>query len=302
MVARYPFNMEQTGTLQAGVGILCVGLAVRAGVMPFAGGASDLIEAAPQAAIVMLGAVTPAVLVVGLEMLGPSASAVAGGPWPVAGARSQSLTTALLLPGVGALLAGLRGIAGPFGAVQSQDKTTLDFGPFASLKGMLWTLDSLISAGVALQVAWALFGVVWGSRQGMVGGALLAANLALTVPLLLSEPPRLLRMAGAASLVGLPPFGGFPGTLLVAQAATNAGGVWLALLLLGSVLVAAGWLNYQVASSGSPVPSQPQATPVRARPLTEPPVRDLRFLWWALLAAQLALAALSLPLYRWLVA
>src|SRR5947208_893303 len=85
---------------------------------------------------------------------------------------------------------------------------------------------------------------VGGTRQGTVGAALLAANLALTVPLVLSRPPRLLMMAGAASLVGLPPFGGFPGTLLVAQTAASAGGVWLALLLLGSALVAAAWLNY----------------------------------------------------------
>jgi formate hydrogenlyase subunit 3/multisubunit Na+/H+ antiporter MnhD subunit len=155
---------------------------------------------------------------------------------------------------------------------------------------------------VALQVAWALFGVVSGSGQGTVGAALLAANLALTVPLMLSRPPRLLMMAGAASLVGLPPFGGFPGTLLVAQAATNAGGVWLALLLLGSVLTAAAWLNYQVQGPGSGVQGQAQATldPVGAVP--EPPVRDLRFQWGALIAAQFALVALSLPLYQWLVA
>ena len=291
MVARYPFNMEQTGTLQAGVGMLCVGLAVRAGVMPFAGGASDLIEAAPQAAIMMLGAVTPVVLVVGLEIFGGE-SAV-----PNLAPALRVAEPALLLPGVGALLAGLRSIAVVSGqwSVVSARRQTLTTGH--------WPLTTdLVGASVALQVAWALFGVVSGSRQGTVGAALLAANLALTVPLVLPRPPRLLTMAGAASLVGLPPFGGFPGTLLVAQAATDAGGLWLALLLLGSVLVAAAWLNYQIASPASRVESQAQATLDAAQAVREPPARDFRFLWWALLAAQFALVALSLPLYQWLVA
>jgi formate hydrogenlyase subunit 3/multisubunit Na+/H+ antiporter MnhD subunit len=48
---------------------------------------------------------------------------------------------------------------------------------------------------------------------------------------------------GVASLLGLPPFGGFAGAMLVAQSAANAGGLWLALLLAGSGLVGGAWLS-----------------------------------------------------------
>ena len=50
-------------------------------------------------------------------------------------------------------------------------------------------------------------------------------------------------VVGVASLLGLPPFGGFAGTLLVAQASVNVSGFWLAVMLLGSMLVAARWVT-----------------------------------------------------------
>jgi formate hydrogenlyase subunit 3/multisubunit Na+/H+ antiporter MnhD subunit len=263
MLASYPFNMERAGMLQAGLGLLCVGLAVRVGIMPFGGGAPDLIEAAPQAAIVTLGAIAPSVLIAGLEMLGRAG--------PNLAPNLQVAEPALLIPAVGALLAGLRALA--------------------ALPGLRPTMDArlslLLSASVGLQMAWALFGVVSGSRQGTVGAALLAANLALTVPLMLARPSRRMAMAGAASLLGLPPLGGFPGALLVAQAATNVGGFWLSLLLLGSVLAAGAWLGW--APAAIRLEGDGPSTPWL-----------LKVLAWVLLAAQLALAALALPLYGWL--
>ena len=89
-------------------------------------------------------------------------------------------------------------------------------------------LPVLIAMSAAAQAGWALFGVLSGSRMGATGAVMLGANLALAVPLLVVSsqrangnvegPKSRLGIAiGAASLLGLPPFGGFTGTLMVAQ-------------------------------------------------------------------------------------
>jgi NADH:ubiquinone oxidoreductase subunit 2 (subunit N) len=106
---------------------------------------------------------------------------------------------------------------------------------------------------VALSLGWALFGVLSGSRSGAVGACLLAINIALSVPLLVASgevrgaSARLSAAGtavGALSLLGIPPLGGTAGTLLLSQAAANLNGVWLAVLLLGSLLTAGAWLGW----------------------------------------------------------
>src|SRR5262249_55464708 len=121
-----------------------------------------------------------------------------------------------------------------------------------------------------------------------VGAALLAANLAITVPLVLLARSKLVLMVGAASLLGLPPLGGFPGMLLVAQAASGVSVGWLGLLLLGSALAAAGWLSRQTGVvdiwDGAPPPGV------------------LRVLLWVLIVAQFVLVGLALWVYVWILA
>jgi formate hydrogenlyase subunit 3/multisubunit Na+/H+ antiporter MnhD subunit len=110
--------------------------------------------------------------------------------------------------------------------------------------------------------------VLSGSRMGATGAALLAANIAIAVPMLIvsfqkeeidtQNPKSKIQnpkskigiMVGAASLLGLPPFGGFVGTVLVAQAAANIGGIWLGTLLLGTLLVGVAWVGVGGRGSG----------------------------------------------------
>jgi hypothetical protein len=100
---------------------------------------------------------------------------------------------------------------------------------------------NLIAMTVAAATGWAMFGILSGSQAGAVGAVLIAGNIALTLPILVMG--RGWTAVGVASLLGLPPFGGFAGTLLVAGSAANVGGIWLAMMLVGSALVAAGWLG-----------------------------------------------------------
>lgn len=271
LLASYTFNLEKTGTLQIGLGLLAVGLAVRAGIMPFTGGASGLPEANPQAAIIALGAVTPTVLIAGILMLsplGPNSDA------PLIAAHLNPQSSLLLLGSLGALLAGVRALA----LLQAPGSNA----ELASRNSQLATFT-----GVALQAAWALFGVLAGSRAGMIGAALLAANLAVTVPLLAARGSKVGLAVGAASLLGLPPLGGFAGTLLVAQSAIEAGGAWLAMLVLGSVLTAVGWLGSDNRLLGMDDGAQRFA-----------PGAPLRLLSWTLIIAQVAMFVLALPLAR----
>ena len=148
---------------------------------------------------------------------------------------------------------------------------------------------------VAVAVSWAAFGVLSGSQMGAVGAVLIATNVALAAPLLLVGG-RWAVLVGAASLLGLPPFGGFEGALLVAQSAANAGGLWLALLLTGSALVGAAWLANRD-EEWTP-PAQDEDSDWRQR-LTDP----ILLLTLALAVAQVALflvsAARLTPLLNW---
>jgi NADH:ubiquinone oxidoreductase subunit 2 (subunit N) len=273
LVARYPYNQENVAALQTGLGLLVIGLVVRAGAMPFAGANADLVESAPSAAILALGATVPVVIVVGLLILRQ----------PETGPVSLSETSrqvALWIAVIGALLAGLRALGarerGP--GVSSRSAGRPD-------------LPVLVACSAALQTGWALFGVLSGSRPGADGAALLAVNIALAVPLVVvgsrlkiqssgleeaSMNPAL--AVGAASLLGLPPFGGFVGCVLVAQAAAEVNGWLLAALLLGSTGVAIAWLR---------------AVPSLAPEQAGTPNITLRLLAWALVGAQLVLLVLS---------
>jgi NADH:ubiquinone oxidoreductase subunit 2 (subunit N) len=279
LLARYSANLENRGLLQLALGLVAAGLAVRAGTMPFSAPANDMVSAAPGPAIIMLGAATPAVLVAGLLILAP----IEGSLVPAASAE--------WLGAVGALLAGLRALA----TIRERHGAQV--------------YPTLIGAAILLQVAWGLFGVLSGSRSGATGAILLAANLSLAVPLIViaaRDYPginnrRLLRFGlavGAISLLGLPPFGGFTGMLLVAQAATNSSGLWLTMLLSGSALTAGAWL------ATIPNPPQPDNPPpnttanIRAT-LTSPIPLLVCLLITAQLALFLASAQLSSLLAAW---
>ncbi len=223
LLSRYGLNLDNKGLLQLGLGLLAVGLMVRAGAMPFSAAAADMVESSPASAIIMLGAATPIVLAAGLLMFG----SVEG---------SLRASSAAWLGAIAALLAGVLALAGAEKRENQQQRI----------------LALLIAASVSMQIGWALFGVLSGSRSGAVGALLIATNLELAVPLVVVsslnwEQPKNRSVVGLAlgvgSLMGLPPFGGFGGMVLVGQAAVNAGGVWLAVLLLGTGLVAAGWLR-----------------------------------------------------------
>jgi hypothetical protein len=232
LVQRYGFRLEDRPLLQAGLGLMAVGLMVRAGVMPFSASASDLVVSSPGAAVLLLGAVSPVVLVTGLLLLSPIEGSLRGSSMAWLGVA-------------GALLAGVRALGASRAAtVNPSDRTP---GPH-----FMSTKTSLIAATIALQSAWALFGVLSGSRTGAVGSVLLVLNLSLAVSLLVAGQGRwnatgrwakAALAVGTASMLGLPPLGGFVGTLLVAQAAANSGGIWLGLMLLGSALTATAWVS-----------------------------------------------------------
>jgi formate hydrogenlyase subunit 3/multisubunit Na+/H+ antiporter MnhD subunit len=225
LVERYAFNLENRGLLQLGLSLLAIGVIVRAGSMPFAAASADTIEAAPSAALMMLGAATPVVLLVGLITFAP-----------IDGTVARQAGTAWL-GAAGTLLAGLRALGvllerrvGPADSEPNTEPLTR------------WTAAeaNLIAMTVAAPVGWAIFGILSGSRMGAVGAILIAANMALALPIVVMG--RKWATVGVLSLLGLPPFGGFVGTIMVASSAANTGGVWLGLLLVGTALVGAGWL------------------------------------------------------------
>jgi NADH:ubiquinone oxidoreductase subunit 2 (subunit N) len=227
LLSRYGLTLENKALLQLGVGLISIGLLVRAGAMPFASASADLIDASPGPAINLLGAATPAVILVGLLLLVPvDRSILAGNSTAWVGA------VAVLLAGVRAL-----GVRLPDRPVAASDNTSI-------------VPAELVAATIALQVGWAITGVLTKSDAGAWGALLLSMNIALAVPLIIvsagrvrSSPMRVGLVVGVASLLGLPPFGGFAGTLLVAQASVNVSGFWLAVMLLGSMLVAARWVT-----------------------------------------------------------
>ncbi|HKP54539.1 MAG TPA: hypothetical protein VJ183_18030 [Chloroflexia bacterium] len=239
LLDRYSLSLERRALLQLGLSLLSVGLLVRAGAMPFAAPFSDTMRAAPGVAILIMGAAVPATLGVGLLMLTPVEGSVVS--------ASQTAWVAA----VGVLLAGVRAVGiSDFGfvpkAVSDLEKRQ---------RAVEVGLPVLGAMSVAAQVGWAMFGVLSGSRIGATGAVLLAANIAIAFPLLIvsiqkegnlkseirNPKSEIGIMAGAASLLGLPPFGGFIGTLMVAQAAANVSGIWLGALLLGTLFVGMAW-------------------------------------------------------------
>ena len=274
LLDRYGFNLENTGLLQFGVALLAVGLLMRAGSMPFSAGHADALETTPSWAILLLGAIAPVSLVAGLLMLAPIEGDLARG------------AAAGWLGAVGALLAGVRAL----GALRKPTPRP-DAQPEAEKLAAIAIIKAMT---VALAVSWAVYGLLSGSQMGAVGAVLLATNIALAVPLLVLGG-RWIALIGAASLLGLPPFGGFTGAILVAGSAANAGGLWLALLLLGSALVAAAWLS----TIFKPEAKEPDTQTVRRNRLTEP----ILLVAFVLIIAQLALFLLSnnrlTPLLDW---
>ncbi len=294
LMDRYALNLENRPLLQFALGLMALGLMVRAGAAPFSAASSDLVQAAPGSALMVLGAVGPAVLVAGLLMLAPQRDIMAaGGVWAWPGA-------------VGVLLAGMRALAAARHALSVSGSVAVAVA-VASVPdnsenngGMPGRLErhgyaagpaaDLIAATAALQTGWALFGVLCGSRAGAVGAALVALNMALAVPLLVtayrypapapvSQAQGLRRaglIVGAGSLLGLPLSGGFAGDLMIAQAAASAGGVWVALLLVGSGLTGAGWLATLWAGASAAHGGNGTAPVSRAREPQEPRPHGVR--------------------------
>jgi formate hydrogenlyase subunit 3/multisubunit Na+/H+ antiporter MnhD subunit len=222
LVARYALRLENQALLQAGVAALAVGLAARAGLMPFSASFTDMLRTVPGVSTLALGAGLPTAVALGLLLFSP----IEGG--------SIRASSVAWLGGIGALLAGLRAL--------DQIRN-----PRSEIR------NHLVAMTVALSLGWALFGVLSGSRSGAVGAGLLAINIAVSVPLLVASgevrgaSARLSAVGtavGALSLLGVPPLGGTAGTLLLSQAAANLSGVWLAVLLLGSLLAAGAWLGW----------------------------------------------------------
>lgn len=271
LLDRYGFNLENTRLLQFGVALLAVGMLVRAGSMPFSAPWADALETTPPASILLLGAIAPVALVAGMLMLAPIEGNLARG------------AAAGWLGAAGALLAGLRAI-GTLRMSRGNEPGEVKSEKIAVIKAMT----------VALATAWAAYGILSGSQTGAVGAILIATNIALAVPLLVVGG-RWIGLIGAASLLGLPPFGGFSGTMLIAGSAANAGGLWLALLLVGSALVAAAWLStvFKPERGKSDVPA------TRRKLISDP----LMLVAVVLIVAQLALFLLSnsrlTPLLDW---
>ena len=239
LLSRYGLTLENRALLQLGVGLLSIGLLVRAGAMPFASAGADLIDAAPGPAINLLGAATPAVILVGLLLLLPADHTLFTG------------NSTAWIGSVAVLLAGVRALG-----IQTAPSGITNYAN-ASIRNSNAVPAELVAATIALQVGWALTGALTRSEAGAAGALLLSVNIALAAPLIIvsagrarSGPMRVGLAVGVASLLGLPPFGGFAGMLLVAQASVNLSGVWLAVMLLGSMLVAAKWVvslrNYEL--------------------------------------------------------
>ena len=270
LLARYPFNLERTDLLQFGFGLLAVGLAVRVGSMPWAAAFVDLIAAAPAAAIMALGAGLPVVLVASIRMMEPVQAALTS-------TSPTGRQVALGLGALGGVLAGVRALSAVVDGRQAGTRSA--------------TLATLVGTGVALQLGWALFGVMSASAAGTTGAILLALNLALVVPLGAVAVRRggTALAVSAGSLLGLPPLGGFVGMALVAQAAVQQSGVWLALLLVGTALEGTAWLRARAWDSGDGEEDTDGAFA---------PGAPLGLLAWVLVAAQVGLFVASVFLAR----
>jgi hypothetical protein len=270
LLARYPFNLERTDLLQFGFGLLAVGVAVRVGSMPWAAAFVDLIAATPAAAIMALGAALPVVLVASIRMMEPVQAALTS-------TSPTGRQVALGLGAIGGVLAGVRALSAAVDGRQAGTRSAM--------------LATLVGTGVALQLGWTLFGVMSASAAGTTGATLLALNLGLVVPLGAVAVRRggTALAVSAGSLLGLPPFGGFVGMALVAQAAVQQSGAWLALLLFGTVLQAAAWLQARARDSADEEEDTAGAFA---------PGAPLDLLVWVLVAAQVGLFVASVFLAR----
>jgi hypothetical protein len=259
LASRYAFNLENRGLLQLGLGLMAAGLLVRSGSMPFASAWADAVEAAPGAAMLMLGAGVPATLVAVALML-DRIEAVPNG-----------VSAAAWLGVLGAVLAGVRALGA---MVDARRAGGLDPAGHTAAFAASRARSALAGMTVALAAGWAVFGLLSGWPAGRDGAILVAVNIALASPLLVlgsrsrtvdsaglpESVARLARYTAAASLIGLPPLGGFPGMVLIAQAGANVGGFWLIGLVLGSVLVGAAWL-----ATGGNAPLRPEPVVWRSR-------------------------------------
>ena len=240
-LSQHSLNLENRALLQLGVGMLAVGLMLRVGAMPFAGAYGDLARTSPGLAILALGVAVPGTLVVGLLMLAPVESG------------SVSAQSTGWLGALATLLAGLRALGA--GSISYSGNTHGNQDSESHL-------PTLLTMTVATQMGWALAGVLSGSRMGVTGAVLLIISMAFAVPLLLASSHErggrlsgIVRAVGIASLLGLPPLGGSLGTLMLAQAAANHNGWWLAVLLLGTLLTGAGWLRSGILKAQNVTPA-----------------------------------------------
>lgn len=276
VMSRYSMSLENRGLLQTGLAVLCVGLVVRAGSMPFSAALPDMVRSAPAVAVMALGASLPVVVTLGRLLLSPTEGNAVGG------------ASLAWLGAAGAFLAGLRALYAGHTRAASTTST-------ASIMQAENSGPILVAMSAALPLGWALFGVFSGLPLGAAAASMLGVNIALAVPLLVASSalqglsPRLYltgTAVGALSLLGLPPFGGFRPVIMLAQAAANLNGLWLLSLLLGSLMLAGAWLGY-----ASRIPVAASATPSRTlRSLLASP---LVILVWVLIAAQIALFFLS---------
>lgn len=272
VMPRYSMSLENKGLLQTGLAVLGVGLVIRAGSMPFSAAWPDMVRAAPAVAVMALGASLPAVVTLGRLLLSP-----------VDGSTLHA-TSLAWLGAAGAFLAGLRALyARHTGVSTTSVMQAENSGPI------------LVAMSAALPLGWALFGVFSGLPLGASAASLLGVNIALAVPLLVASSAlqgvsrRLYltgTVVGALSLLGLPPFGGFRATTMLAQAAANLNGLWLLFLLLGSLMLAGAWLGY---ASRIPVAASAASSPTMRSLLASP----LVILVCVLIAAQIALFFLS---------
>lgn len=224
----------------------------------------------------MLGAAGPVTLVAGLLILAPLEGSLASG------------ATAGWLGAIGAFLAGLRALG-----VALEEREGRKSGGALEDREQNPTAGeaNLIAMTVAAATGWAIFGILSASHMGAIGAVLIATNMALALPIVIMG--RRLMVIGTVSLLGLPPLGGFAGMILVAQSAANASGLWLALLLIGSTLVAAGWLMHS-----SPQQNKPDRPGWRAR-ATSPAYLIPTLLLIVQLALFLAAPTLIDNLTRW---
>jgi NADH-quinone oxidoreductase subunit N len=263
LLDRYRLEPEQSVRLKLVLGFLVVGLGLRLGIAPLHAWVSDLCAATPPAAaLLVLGLINTVTVFFAAQVL-------AGAPMIL---LANPLGRDLLLGGsaLGVILAGV-----------------LAWSPAAQ-----GDLRRLVGAAAIGQLGFTLFGLAAGSQAGFCGaltgtlagavGVLLALGAAGLIadrqgsadPAVVSGLARrapgftLALVLGLGLLLGLPPLGGFPGRLLIFQAATlhDLGWPWVAALGTGLALLAAGVVRGLLPLwTGLPAPATPAGPARRAR-------------------------------------